>query len=667
MATRQERETPKKNNSLRDFQGINTRAARQVIGDDQFAWLENVQPIGFGNLQAVPGPSGVLATWVGTAYQMIAVNINSTDYQMVFCTNGALYAVNLATYVVTTVATVGTLSNSGASCAQWENSQIIIVDPTNGYFTWNSTTLTKWNGTIQLITVTQPGTGFTSVPTFGSTGGGGTSFTWTAALECVQATITAAGTGYSVGNVLYISGGTATVPATVTVASINTGTGAITGINLTALGTYTVPPTNPASVTGGGGSGATFTLSFGIGPGTVTNAGSGYTTSPTLTVTGGGGSGFLGTGNISVVPSGGTAVATYAGYVWVASNRTIVFSAPNSYNDFTPANGGGSFVVVDEVLHSKITSLVAANNFLYFSGSSSFNVISDVSVVTTGNGTVTTPTTVFSNTNISASIGTTQVNSIVPYYRALWFATPYGFYALYGSTTQKASEDLDGIFPLITNAISISAGTAVINEILCLCFMFQYADPINGTRTIMAVFFDKKWFICSQYSNLTLISSAVINGTATLYSTDGTHLYSLFTNVNTAVNQTIQTKLWDMGDPLTDKQSIKFGLEAVNPSSAQGIYGTIDTELSIGQIPISLLDENFVSWVNTSGNYVQWTNSSNQTVQWLSSGYAFMSMDVQTNGRYLGVTLYNDSIGVIFEGLHLQYELRAKWSEGGPY
>ena len=41
-------DSAKQNNSLRDFQGVNTQAARQVIGDNQFAWLENVQPVGFG-------------------------------------------------------------------------------------------------------------------------------------------------------------------------------------------------------------------------------------------------------------------------------------------------------------------------------------------------------------------------------------------------------------------------------------------------------------------------------------------------------------------------------------------------------------------------------------------------------------------------------------------
>jgi hypothetical protein len=163
-----------------------------------------------------------------------------------------------------------------------------------------------------------------------------------------------------------------------------------------------------------------------------------------------------------------------------------------------------------------------------------------------------------------------------------------------------------------------------------------------------------------------MISSSVINGVPTLFASNGTQIFELFSVESTPVNQTLVTKLWDMGDPLIDKQAIKFGLEAYNPSIPQEVYGTIDTELTSGQIPISLQNENYVQWTNNSGNIVQWLNTSGQIVNWLSSGYSFMSMDVETVGRYLGVSLYNNSIGVIFEGLHLQYEQRAKWSEGGP-
>jgi hypothetical protein len=65
------------------------------------------------------------------------------------------------------------------------------------------------------------------------------------------------GTGYTVGDVLTLSGGTKTTAATVTVTSVSSGV--ITGVNITNPGVgYSVVPTSPVSVTGGTGSGATF-------------------------------------------------------------------------------------------------------------------------------------------------------------------------------------------------------------------------------------------------------------------------------------------------------------------------------------------------------------------------------------------------------------------------
>src|SRR6266581_3261267 len=105
------KEGQKHDNSLRDFQGINTQSSRTTIGDNEFSWIENVIPIGFGNLRAVPYQSGVLATWSpDTAYFIISKELNGVDYEYVFTTNGAAYQINLTTHVVTKFATAGTFS-----------------------------------------------------------------------------------------------------------------------------------------------------------------------------------------------------------------------------------------------------------------------------------------------------------------------------------------------------------------------------------------------------------------------------------------------------------------------------------------------------------------------------------------------------------------------------
>lgn len=80
----------------------------------------------------------------------------------------------------------------------------------------------------------------------------------TVSKAATQAAIVAAGTGYSAGDTLTVVGGTGTA-ATIKVLTVSTG--AITNMYVLTGGIYSVFPTSPVSVTGGGGTGATFNLS----------------------------------------------------------------------------------------------------------------------------------------------------------------------------------------------------------------------------------------------------------------------------------------------------------------------------------------------------------------------------------------------------------------------
>ena len=71
------------------------------------------------------------------------------------------------------------------------------------------------------------------------------------------ATISNAGSGYSVGDILTLSGGTFTTPATIYVSAVTAG--AISSAVVLNMGNYTVAATGANTVTGGTGTGATFT------------------------------------------------------------------------------------------------------------------------------------------------------------------------------------------------------------------------------------------------------------------------------------------------------------------------------------------------------------------------------------------------------------------------
>lgn len=82
------------------------------------------------------------------------------------------------------------------------------------------------------------------------------------------ATIDSGGGGYTVNDVLTLTGGTSTTDAQVTVASID-GSGGVTGLSITTVGDYSIVPTGEVSVTGGSGSGLTLLMSW-VGDGATT-------------------------------------------------------------------------------------------------------------------------------------------------------------------------------------------------------------------------------------------------------------------------------------------------------------------------------------------------------------------------------------------------------------
>lgn len=156
------------NASFRKFRGVNTRDQRWAIEDDQFAWLENVIPIGDGNLAVVPATSGILAALTGglTCTYSMSANIGGIEYQFLFASDGSLWKVNTATFAITSVAAASTFTVGGTNADQWNNTTLLIIDSAKGLFSWDGTTLRN-NSTAFSITASIATTTLTVTVTAG--------------------------------------------------------------------------------------------------------------------------------------------------------------------------------------------------------------------------------------------------------------------------------------------------------------------------------------------------------------------------------------------------------------------------------------------------------------------------------------------------------------------
>jgi len=471
--------------------------------------------------------------------------------------------------------------------------------------------------------------------------------------------------GNTVGSIALVNGGsgyTNSANLTVTLSGGGgTGAQAIAGISTFAVGTVQVAVvdggsgysgyTTPVTISGGGGTGATGTAIISgntITQVIMTNPGTGYSNSSNITAT------VTGNAVLKAIinNNANTGIASFSGRVWIASGRTITYSAAGQYSDFTSVSAG-SVEITDSTLHGNIKQILSANDFLYIFGDSSINVFSNVQVTSSGQ-------TLFTNTNVSASVGTQLPYAIIPYFRSVLFMNNYGVYALVGSTTTKLSSPLDGIIPNIDFTSPVYAGQVIINNILCAAFNFKYYDPTftQTSRYVQAVFFDKKWFITSQNDAMKFIASVPVNGDDTLFGTTATTLYQLYSDSISPINSRVQTALLPMTDPIRTKQALKFGIEATLTTGAI-LNVTVDSEY--GPSPPYILG-NIVTWYNNFGTTIPWINNSSQVISWIySSGYALYKSDASQWGKYIGLTLTSNSAAFQVNTFEFEQELRTRF------
>jgi len=646
---------------VKNFRGVNTKANRTAIGDDEFFWLENAMPVGYANLKITPTYDAVGSiTFSNTVINFFSANIGLDDYLIAFEDNGSCEYVNLTTNVKGTLASAGTFSTSGMNISQWKNDRILISDPTKGYFTWDAVNLISV-GSVGSIGIVNKGSAYTSAPAVIISAPNQTNGVQATAIATISAntvssvTLLEAGSGYTSAPTVTFNGGGGSGASAV--ASITTFAQGTVAILVTNGGTgYTSNPT--VNISGGGGAnaaGQAITSGNIVTQVIMTNVGSGYTNTANITVTFSGGSGSNATAKAIINTGTNSGIQSFSGRVWISSGRTIYYSAAGSYSDFVTVSAG-TVVLTDATLHGNIIQLLSANNFLYIFGDDSINVFSDVRVTTAG-------TTLFTNTNVSASVGTKLAYAIFPYFRSVLFMNDYGVYALVGSTTSKISDSLDGIFPNVDFATgNTSGGQVLLNNILCAAFNFRYTGGLgtsSSARYIQAVFFEKKWFFTSAGNNLKFVTSAPTGGKITLYGTDGTSCIKMYSNTTTGLNSYVQTSLNPMKDPIRTKQALKIGIEATL-SNASTITVSIDSET--GSSPSVELGQT-ATWINNFSAPIPWINNSSTVINWTtgSTGYTLYKTDAKQYGKYLGMTVTSTNAGVVYNGFEYEHELRVRF------
>lgn len=631
-----------------NFEKMNTQSVRQALSEKELSWLENLQPIAGNNLTTVPAPAAALATIGATTLSMFYAFIGGVDYEVTFTTNGAAYATNLATGAVNNFAPPGTFSNPDLTT--WQATRVLINDPTAGYSTWDGTLFVHQGEVSPVITVTNPGFGYTSAPSVTISGGSGSGATAHSVISqgsVISVVLDNPGTGYLATDVLTVTFGTgagsgATAHAVMSgsgVASVSVISGstdkniAITftgGAGSGAAGYvagHTAVVTNPGSgytsppaaslpapftsvvlsvqllgqsvssipvdtagsgytsgapaviISGGGGSNATAHAVLSgttVGSVVVDTGGSGYQTAPVVTISSG--SGAAAAAHVWPFVPKGTTLAVFQGRVWLnglanGNYNLLQYTGTLGYDDFDSANASGSLIISDADLVHAITALRNYNNYLWIMGDQSVKQIGNISLNSAGN------VTLFTILTLSSDQGTIYPRSCASFNRVFMFANSNGVYAVFGSSVQKISDDMDGIFRLVDFSQSPCAALADINNIHNIMFLVRYIDPLSTTRSILLTFTGKKWFIIAQGNSLKAVvtTSQLASGKTAPYASSGTDITNILADPATAVAFKAQTSLTHHGNAVQRKKTIRQGFALTAPGTST-VTMTIDSD-----------------------------------------------------------------------------------------
>src|SRR5262245_13272246 len=356
-------------------------------------------------------------------------------------------------------------------------------------------------------------------------------------------------------------------------------------------------------------------------------------------------------------------VAVFEGRVWlIVGLRSIQFSAPGSYTDFSIADGAGTTTIPDSVFVGKIERLLSALEVLWIVGASAVNSISNVQAA--GSPVITT----FSNTNIVANVGTVRPSSVAAFFRTFLFLAPYGVYAIVGATPQKLSDTLDGLFPFIKQTADQVSPAAIfsLNRVFLWTVLVTYIDPAQGERPVLLCFAKNAWFIASQGDDLTYITGLVDpdTGVQELWGCNSTGgVFQCFAGTDPGP-YLWQTKLWDFGAFTQMKKSIRMAFEFFSDSGAAiDADVSLESELGTQALTMEIVNNNQVIWIGDNGLVLVFIGDNGLDIVWTTAGFTLSRADTNGfSGHYIAFRIEGESLPYTLSALALNYDPAGEWT-----
>jgi hypothetical protein len=462
---------------MEDFGGINTSTTRAGVPDKMCYWIDGYMSVAPRNLRTLPGGGTALrgAFSGGRTVVMFGFfNIGVTPYALYFLSDGSVQAVNtIGTAVTTQILAPGSILSpaiTGMGFAQWgQNYLLIVAKQTNGYWIWDGTNLYEAGSLSPIVTLTNPGSGYQTIPAVIASGGSGFGAVFGAQIAngvVTGVSIVNPGSGYLAGqsvSLIFVGGQAAGSNATLT-ANMSHAAGSGATINLTWVYAGTSGPQTlwtivGATVTSDGNGYSPYTTvtpaatpfssnpfyAAILTPGIVTTNITSVLLSGYTVVVGGTLTGY-GLYNSASMPAAAATIADLGDY-YVSSVSINVAGTGYSDTASITSTGGGTSIVQQAafspiVINGSIASVIITNPGQY--GSNVAPTLAVVDLLTNATGTVTLMPFGVSGTAIET------------YQGRAWIANgPTIYFAAPGSFTDFATSDGGGNFTSGDNFLKV--------------------------------------------------------------------------------------------------------------------------------------------------------------------------------------------------------------------
>lgn len=373
-------------------------------------------------------------------------------------------------------------------------------------------------------------------------------------------------------------------------------------------------------------------------------------------------------GGLAVIDANvkGTGIEVFLDQVWIINGENLVFTGPNTYNDFTTPNGGGVAINTYATLRGGYTAIRASATLLYLFGKDNIYVIPSVQIQPDGSS-------FFQVEDLHADVGGLFPDTVQVLSNTVFVMDETGLWVISGYEANRISFKIDAY---LSNRIDTFTP---IGSVLTIWGIHLYGILVYLTNPITQA--DEYWMFCinPDYGlDLKAASWFVINfgftawtyiarnfTTETLpfnFAANGLDIVEMFDTESTnGITTLIVTKNYHFNLPDYDKKVMRFGMVvSANATllfsvSITGQTQTWKTQLNAPRAPFE--------WHNDKGEEMTWENDNGDDIKWI--GFVGENFNwTRANGRgkniSLQITETSDELYTLGP-IALDIERRVRW------